>query len=100
MYLLLLGVLCACPDMSPKVNFMEMMNARIGDTIDPSQSHQFGYIKDLVKSELLPNGNLENKYFWKHPLGTCIYVFEIDAKTNHILSWRIEGNPDGCIVNP
>jgi len=86
--------------MSPKINFSEMMNARIGDSLDPSQSHQFGYKDDLLESTLLPNGNLENKYFWEHPLGTCTYVFEINPKTNIILAWRIEGNPEGCRVNP
>jgi hypothetical protein len=86
--------------LTPRQNFIDHINGRIGRDVSSIESYEFGYKDNLIETKQLLNGNYENKYIGRSHLGDCIYVFEIDSKTNKILSWRIEGNPNGCIVNP
>lgn len=95
-----IGLMGCLGNLAPRQNFIDIMNGTVGENIDQMQPFDPGSKEKLIDTKIMPNGNLENKYFWKHPLGTCTYIYEIDSKTNKILSWRIEGNPDGCIVNP
>lgn len=92
--------LVSCVSLSPRDNFFEIMNATVGRDVEKIEPYDFGYPERAIKTNQLSNGNFENEYLMKNTLGTCIYVFEIDSKTNKILSWRIEGNPNACIVNP
>jgi len=92
--------LVSCISLSPRENFFEIMNATVGRDLNKIEPYDFGYPKRAIKTNQLPNGNFENEYMLKNTIGTCIYVFEIDPKTNKILSWRIEGDPNACIVNP
>ncbi|MBL8024467.1 MAG: hypothetical protein JNK54_09345 [Elusimicrobia bacterium] len=95
----IVGVL-GCRVLSPRQNFIEHIDSKIGRDISSIKDYEFGYRDDLIEERILPNGNLENKYLGSSHLGDCIYIFEIDPKTNKILSWRIEGDPNACIVNP
>lgn len=95
-----MGGLLGCHILSPRQNFIEHINSNIGRDISSMQNFEFGYKDDLIETKPLANGNYENKYKGSSHLGDCIYVFEIDSKTNKILSWRIDGDPNACIVNP
>jgi hypothetical protein len=86
--------------LTPRQNFISIMNGTIGENIEQMQSFDPGYKDNLLGTKHLMNGNFENKYISYSHLGDCIYVFEIDSKTNKIISWRIEGDPTACIVNP
>jgi hypothetical protein len=72
----------------------------VGRDVGKIEPYDFGYPNRAIKKYELLNGNFESVFMMNNTVGTCMYVFEIDSKTNKILSWRIEGDPNACIVNP
>lgn len=91
--LLLLG----CSTVTPHENFKNHIYGEIGESISKAPDYSWRNEKKVVKSKLLPNGNIENEYKYR---GSCQYFFEINPKTGIIASARFEGQESDCVVVP
>lgn len=96
---IVVGVLTlfGCSSITPHENFKESLHGAIGRNIDNVPSYLWPHKEDLISSEPLPNGNMENRYKY---LRSCILIFEIDPKTRTIVGARFEGKETDCVINP
>lgn len=101
-----LALLIGCA--TPHENFARNIRSHIGDKwteLGPA----FPPESDLINSRVLPNGNIEKTYRSTWRFGwdrsverICIQIFEIDPKTDVILSadFRGERNTEEDCVSP
>jgi hypothetical protein len=85
-----------CTTVTPRENFETFKNTEIGRHVSELiPGAQLG-----IKTRTLDNGNVEYTYDFSNRRGPCVYVREVDAKTNRIVAWRIEGDDSGCQIAP
>ncbi len=100
---LLLASGCALFAPDPHENFLEIMHSMIGEKWNELPRTQYPDEKDLISSQTLPNGNMENKYrlVWGFKKNrACIWIFEIDPKTDIIVDVGFEGKKEDCVIYP
>lgn len=100
-WLLVVGALlisgCFLFAINPHENFKEILYDTLGRNIDNIPFSQIPSDKQLIGSQVLPNGNIERKYYhWR----SCFYYVEFDPKTRTIVRVRFEGNENDCVINP
>ena len=85
-----------CSSVTPRENFVDFRNVEIGR-----------HISQLIPGDILgtrtrtlDNGNSEYTRDYSGPRGRCVFVREVDAKTNRIVAWRTEGDDSGCQIVP
>lgn len=85
-----------CSNVTPRENFESFGNVEIGR-----------HISQLIPGDVLgthtrtlENGNSEFTRDYSGPRGRCVFVREIDAKTNRIVAWRTGGDDSGCQIVP
>lgn len=93
----LLPLLASCSSLTPHENFKNFLKNNVGKRADDPSSDVARYPQLLIDSQVLPNGNTENKYLWR---GACRYFLEIDSITRKIVGWRFEGSEHDCEIVP
>ncbi len=89
-----------CARITPHENFISGMNGMIGRNIDNIPPQHLGDKANLISTAQISGDQFENKYIYKHPGGTCLYVFRIDSATRLISDWSIVGSDHACFINP
>lgn len=85
-----------CTTVTPRENFISFRNCDIGTHIS-----QLGVGDKLgEKTRTLENGNVEYTRDYSNWRGRCVFVREIDSKTERIVAWRTEGDDIGCQIVP
>lgn len=100
------SILAGCYSVTPRQNFINMMNAEVGKRVADLRPYLYPPESMLISSTALPNGNVEKRYK-PPPLGSdrrvCIHIYEIDPKTDVIIRAEGEGaqNTDtDCVAPP
>lgn len=85
-----------CTTITPRENFESFLNGDIGRHISQL------VVGDVLgkKTRTLENGNTEYTRDYSNFRGRCVFVREVDAKTDRIVAWRIDGVDSGCQINP
>src|SRR5258708_3475580 len=93
---------CSYPKVTARQNFDSMLQGMVGSDLRQSETLPFrlGYKGDLTSTRTLSNGIIENFYKWKSPQGDCKYVLEVNSKTNHVMSARVDGDVQSCRITP
>jgi len=87
---------CACCSVEARHNnFKEHHQSQVGKKATDPSSYVARYPQTLIRAIKLPNGNIEFEY---KRLRSCRYFYEIDSKTNIIISWRFEGETRDCTI--
>jgi len=71
-----------------------MLNSQVGKEFRENDNIRK---ENFVKVVALPNGNKE---YWYKLGKICRYIFEVDSKTQIIVSARFEGTDDACAIVP
>lgn len=77
--------------------FEYVMTSKIGMNYDDPPSVTGINAEQLMSSNILSNGHLENGYRFSD---ACVYYFEINPDTRKILSWRYMGSEEDCSITP
>lgn len=77
--------------------FEYVMTSKIGMLYDDPPSVTGINTEQLMSSNILSNGHMENGYRFSD---ACVYYFEIDPNTRKILSWRYMGSEEDCAITP
>jgi len=87
-------LLIGCSTVTPKENFINFQSSLVGKKWNELPNYHVPNDKDPLSSEILPNGNIKNKY---KGLGTCILIYEINITNNTIADASSEGK---CGIPP
>lgn len=96
-YAVTIIIFLGCTSLSPHENFKAHLYQKIGKSIDEIPPYWWPYEEDLIGTQVLQNGNIENKYKYR---GTCVYIYEVDPKTRKVVGASFEGKESDCVVNP
>jgi hypothetical protein len=104
--LLLLLSLTSCyyPKVTGRQNFDGILHGLIGSDLRQFEGYPFklGYKGNLVRSQPLSNGNVENYYRLPYKVGKppeqCTYVLEITPATQRVTAVRIDTGEKACII--
>ena len=94
---LLVATIQSCSTVTPHENFKNIFNNDIGKRADDPSSIVARYPEWFAGSQVLPNGNTENKYQWKDD---CVYFYEIEKNSRIIVGWHFEGTESACEIVP
>lgn len=100
---LLAASLASCKSMfeterNPAHEYFEyVMTSKIGMKYDDPPAYTGIDTDQLVSSNALANGNLENGYRLNN---SCTYFFEINPNTSKIVGWRYKGSETDCSIAP
>lgn len=76
--------------------FMRLMKNKVGMKYDDPPSVTGINTQQLISSNILLNGNMENGYQYR---GSCVYLLEINPDTQKIVKWRFEGSVQDCSID-
>lgn len=87
---------------TPRQNFDWHLSATKGKNLKEIENSQweFGFKEELIKQEILPNGNVDHYYKKRFPQGNCVYVLQTDQNTDNIVGARIDGDTKACVIAP
>lgn len=88
--------------LSPRQNFDWQLRTTKGRDIEQIETSQWqlGFKGDLVKLQILRNGNIDHYYKHRFPQGDCVYVLQTEPSTHRVISARIDGDDEACIIVP
>ena|SRR5688500_1617932 len=90
-------LLCACASLDAHENFKKRMQAHVGQSANDPMIEPNRYPDRVAGRRSLPNGNLEIEYRMGRG-SACSVFFEVEGKSQKIISWRYEGDRGVCAI--
>jgi len=103
MVIALLASGCASWAEWPHENFEHNYGGQVGKRADDPFTSIARYPQKIVAERFLPNGNKEIELLHAGSRvdgRKCVVFYEVDQKTNVIVSWRFEGDEKMCAWSP